>query len=82
MMNVTTMQKAQVTSTATTWPVITRPPFSQTVLVDHTGNPYTLTFLAQLLDIPSTRILHEFDANSAIDIELRLGSDAQTVSIP
>ncbi|MGH2583201.1 MAG: LCP family protein [Anaerolineales bacterium] len=48
----------------------------QTVLVDHTGNPYTLAYLAQLLGIPSARIIHEFDPASPIDVELRLGSDA------
>lgn len=48
---------------------------SQTILVDHTGNPYTLAFLAQLMGIPSARIVHEFDPNSSVDIELRLGTD-------
>jgi hypothetical protein len=44
--------------------------------VDHTGNPYTLAYLAQLLDLPSARIIHEFDPASSVDVELRLGSDA------
>ncbi|MEX2160500.1 MAG: LCP family protein [Anaerolineales bacterium] len=48
---------------------------SQSVLVDHTGNPYTLAFLAQLMGIPSARIVHEFDPNSSVDVELRLGTD-------
>jgi hypothetical protein len=48
----------------------------QTVLVDHTGSPYTLAYLAQLLNVPSTRIIHEFDPNAAVDVEIRLGSDA------
>jgi polyisoprenyl-teichoic acid--peptidoglycan teichoic acid transferase len=52
---------------------------SQTVLVDHTGNPYTLAYLAELLGIPSTRIIHEFDPASPFDVELRLGADATTV---
>lgn len=47
-----------------------------TVLVDHTGNPYTLAYLAELFDIPGIRIIHEYDANSSVDVEIRLGSDA------
>lgn len=54
--------------------------YSQTILVDHTGNPYILAYLAQLLGIPSARIIHEFDPSSSVDVEIRLGSDAQTTS--
>lgn len=50
---------------------------SQTVLVDHTSNPYTLAYLAQLMGVESTRIIHEFDPNSSIDVEIRLGTDWQ-----
>lgn len=48
---------------------------SQTVLVDHTGNPYTLAFLAQLMGVENTRIVHQFDPNSTVDVEVRLGND-------
>ena len=44
-------------------------------IVDHTGNPYTLAYLAELLNISTAQIVHEFDPNSPIDVELRLGSD-------
>jgi len=54
--------------------------YAQTMLVDHTGNPYTLAYLAQLMGIPNARIIHEFDPNSPIDVEVQLGSDPQTVS--
>lgn len=50
---------------------------NQTVLVDHTGNPYTLEYLAQLMGVESTRIIHEFDPYNAVDVEVRLGSDWQ-----
>ncbi len=53
-------------------------PLNQTVLVDHTGNPYTLAYLAQLMGVENTRIIHEFDPNSSIDVEVRLGLDWQT----
>lgn len=48
---------------------------SQTVLVDHTGNPYTLAYLSQIMGVPSSRILHEFDPNHPFDVEIRLGTD-------
>ncbi|MCW5876725.1 MAG: LCP family protein [Anaerolineales bacterium] len=51
------------------------PGSGQTVLVDRTGNPYTLAFLAELMGVPSARIIHEFDPNSPVDVEVRLGSD-------
>src|SRR5690606_5494186 len=44
------------------------PASSVTVLVDHTGNPHTLSFLAQLMGVPSSRILHEFDPNHAYEV--------------
>lgn len=56
---------------------------SQTVLVDHTGSPYTLAFLAQLMGVQNARIVHEFDPNSSVDVEVRLGADwLNTTAIP
>jgi hypothetical protein len=52
--------------------------YSQTVLVDHSGNPNTLAYLAQLMNISGGRIVHEFDPNSSVDVEVRLGSDWQS----
>jgi LCP family protein required for cell wall assembly len=52
--------------------------YSQTVLVDHTGNPYTLAYLAQMMNVGSGRIVHEFDPNASADIEIRLGTDWQS----
>lgn len=52
--------------------------YSQTVLVDHTGNPYTLAYLAELMGVTGGRIVHEFDPNSSVDVEIRLGSDWQS----
>lgn len=59
------------------------PASSVTVLVDHSGNPHTLTFLAELMGVPSSRILHEFDPNHAFEVEIRLGTDwASNNSLP
>ncbi len=52
--------------------------YGQTVLVDHTGNPYTLAYLAQLMGVPNTRIIHDFDPNASVDVEIRLGTDWQS----
>lgn len=48
---------------------------AQTLLIDHSGNPYTLAFLADLMDVHNSRIIHEFDPNNPFDIEVRLGDD-------
>ena len=52
--------------------------YGQTVLVDHTGSPYTLAYLAQLMGVTNARIVFEFDPNSSVDVEIRLGSDWQS----
>lgn len=58
-------------------------PYGATVIIDHTGNPFTLRFLVDLMNIPANRIIVEFDPNSAVDIELFLGSDwASKNSLP
>lgn len=48
---------------------------AQTVLIDHSGNPYTLAFLVDLMGVPNSRIIHEFDPLNPIDVEVRLGDD-------
>ncbi|MCC7130923.1 MAG: LCP family protein [Anaerolineae bacterium] len=49
--------------------------YSATTIIDHTGNPYALQYLKDLLGIASGKILIEFDPGAAADIELFLGSD-------
>lgn len=46
-----------------------------TKIIDHTGNPYTLKLLVEILGIQKNRIFFEYDPNSEIDIEIILGSD-------
>jgi LCP family protein required for cell wall assembly len=46
-----------------------------TMVIDYTGNPYTLQYLTELLHINPNRIFHSYDPNSEIDIELTLGDD-------
>ena len=49
--------------------------YASSVVVDHTGNPFTLAFLSEWMDISPARIVHEFDPNAAYDIELIIGND-------
>jgi LCP family protein required for cell wall assembly len=46
-----------------------------TTIIDYTGNPYTLQFLIEFLDINPNRIFHSYDPDSDVDIELNLGDD-------
>lgn len=49
--------------------------YSQTTVIDHTGNPYTLQFLVDLFNISPWNIYHRYDPNSVVKIELKLGND-------
>lgn len=49
--------------------------YSQTVIIDHTGNPFTLAYLAGWMGVSNARIVHDFNPNSSVDVEVKLGSD-------
>jgi hypothetical protein len=49
--------------------------YSGTTIVDHTGNPYVVKYLVELLKISPGNIYVEFDPNSSVDVELNLGTD-------
>jgi LCP family protein required for cell wall assembly len=46
-----------------------------TTIVDHTGNPYALKYLVELLGIPQGRIQVVFDPTAPADLEIYLGDD-------
>lgn len=48
---------------------------SMTTIIDHTGSPYVLKYLVELMKISADRINIEFDPTSAVDVELILGDD-------
>ncbi len=50
-------------------------PYLSTTIVDHTGNPFTLHYLVDLMSIKPSQIRSQFDPNSPVDVELFLGSD-------
>lgn len=49
--------------------------YPSTTLIDYTGNPYTVQFIASLLNINPMYILHSYDPTSDIDIQVILGED-------
>jgi LCP family protein required for cell wall assembly len=46
-----------------------------TTITDHTGNPYALRYLVDLLHITPLRIAIQFDLNNTYDLEVTLGND-------
>lgn len=51
--------------------------YSHTSLIDHTGSPYTLTYLADLMSVNLYRIYHRADIHNSADVEIWLGTDWQ-----
>lgn len=46
-----------------------------TTLIDYTGNPYTLQYLAGLMGVNSTHIFSRYDPNSGVDVEVIIGPE-------
>ena len=44
-------------------------------VIDYTGNPYTLRYLVQLMNITPYSIIQEFKPDSPVDVEVILGAD-------
>ena len=58
-------------------------PYSATTIIDHTGNPFVVKYLVDLLHIHSNKIMIEFDPNNPVDVEVYLGNDwANNNSLP
>ena len=49
--------------------------YDTTTIIDFTGNPYTLQYLVDLMQIDPNFIFHSYDPDSEIDIEINLGDD-------
>jgi LCP family protein required for cell wall assembly len=49
--------------------------YAATTIIDHSGSPYALKYLVDLMGISSGKIYIRFDPNSAVDVELFLGDD-------
>jgi LCP family protein required for cell wall assembly len=54
-----------------------------TTIVDYTGNPNTINYLVELLNVSSDRIYHSYNPDSQVDVGLLLGDDwANNNSLP
>lgn len=51
--------------------------YSTTSLIDHTGSPYTLAYLADLMRVGTYRIFQRVALDSSTDVEIWLGTDWQ-----
>lgn len=49
--------------------------YTVTTIIDYTGNPYTLRYLVDLMNISANKIFHRYDPNSQVDVVLILGND-------
>jgi hypothetical protein len=48
---------------------------SQTRIIDYTGNPHTVQFLAEYLEVAEGRLELQFDVSSPVDVQVVLGVD-------
>ncbi len=53
--------------------------YSQMTLVDYTGKPYTMKFLAEMLQIPSDHVFSRYDPNLPGDVAIIIGDNWQQV---
>ncbi len=56
--------------------------YPSTTIIDHTGNPYALKYLVELMGIANGKITIKFDPNSQADIEVYLGNDWASKGVP
>jgi LCP family protein required for cell wall assembly len=57
--------------------------YNSTTIVSYTGNPYTLSFLVELMGILDAKIYNRYDPSSQVDIDIYLGYDwANNNSMP
>jgi len=50
-------------------------PYTNTTIIDFTGNPDLITQLTQLLGLPEIKIYNRYDPDTSVDLLLILGSD-------
>ncbi len=66
-------QGLQITSTANA----DRSDYPESLVIVYTGKTYTAEYLARLLDLPLTSVVHGADPNAERDISIILGADYQ-----
>ena len=48
--------------------------YTANTIIDYTGKPYTIRFLAEMLKVENARVLNRFDPTSQVDVEVILGT--------
>lgn len=57
--------------------------YDQTTIIDYTGKPYTIEYLAKLLNVSPGKIYQRFEPDSTVDITIILGEDwAENNNLP
>jgi hypothetical protein len=51
--------------------------YVKTVVIDHTGNPYTTQYLMELMDLTQSQILAQTMLEGDIDVTVIVGKDWQ-----
>jgi LCP family protein required for cell wall assembly len=50
-------------------------PFTYTMIYDHTGNPYTVQYLVEIMQISKFRVLSRFTPDSQVDVTIIAGDE-------
>jgi len=56
--------------------------YTRTVIIDYTGNPNTLQWLKQVLNLTDPKIEYPALADNPVDIKIILGADYQLPATP
>jgi len=56
--------------------------YARTIIVDYTGNPYTLQRLKQVLNLPEPQIEYPAIPDSPVDLQIILGADYELPTTP
>jgi hypothetical protein len=49
--------------------------YASTTIYDYSGKPYTVAYLASLMNVANARIFNRYDPNATVDVQVVLGSD-------
>jgi len=55
-------------------------PYPLTMIYDHTGNPYTIQYLVELMQISKFRVLSRYKPDSQVDVTIIVGNDWATTN--
>jgi hypothetical protein len=59
-----------------------RSDYTESLIIVYTGKTYTAEYIAQLLDLPLTAVVHGADPNAEHDISIIVGADFESPELP